>query len=58
VRTWQSKMRSRGWTIDVDQIFGPGSERVCRQFQQEKRLTVDGKVGPQTWSTTWTAPVS
>ena len=58
VRTWQNKMRSRGWSIDVDQIFGPGSERVCRQFQQEKRLTVDGKVGPQTWSTTWTAPVS
>lgn len=58
VRTWQAKMRSRGWTIDVDQIYGPGSERVCRQFQQDKRLTVDGKVGPQTWSTTWSAPVT
>jgi len=58
VRTWQSKMRSRGWAIDVDQIYGPGSERVCRQFQQEKRLTVDGKVGPQTWSMTWSAPVT
>jgi peptidoglycan hydrolase-like protein with peptidoglycan-binding domain len=51
-------MRSRGWSIDVDQIFGPGSERVCRQFQQEKRLTVDGKVGPQTWAMTWSAPVT
>ena len=58
VRTWQSKMRSRGWSIDVDQIYGPGSERVCRQFQQDKRLAVDGKVGPQTWSMTWTAPVT
>ena len=58
VRTWQSKMRSRGWSIDVDQIYGPGSERVCRSFQSEKRLTVDGKVGPQTWSMTWTAPIS
>lgn len=58
VRTWQSKMRSRGWAIDVDQIYGSGSERVCRQFQSEKRLAVDGKVGPQTWNATWSAPVT
>ena len=58
VRTWQSKMRSRGWSIDVDQIFGPGSERVCRQFQSEKGLGVNGKVGPQTWAMTWSAPIS
>lgn len=58
VRTWQDKMRSRGWSISVDQIYGPASEDVCRSFQSEKGLAVDGLVGPQTWSVTWTAPVT
>jgi hypothetical protein len=58
VRTWQAKMRDRGWAIDVDQIYGPGSERVCRSFQAEKGLAVDGVVGPQTWNMTWNAPVT
>ena len=58
VRTWQDKMRSRGWSISVDQIYGPASESICRQFQSEKGLGVDGLVGPETWSTTWTAPVT
>jgi hypothetical protein len=58
VRDWQAKMRSRGWSIGVDGAYGPESERVCRAFQSEKRLGVDGKVGPQTWSATWTAPVT
>jgi Putative peptidoglycan binding domain/N-acetylmuramoyl-L-alanine amidase len=58
VRTWQSQMRARGWSIGVDQIYGPQSEQVCRSFQSEKGLAVDGLVGPQTWSATWTAPVT
>ena len=58
VRTWQQKMRDRGWSISVDQIYGSQSEQVCRQFQSEKGLGVDGLVGPQTWSATWTAPVT
>ena len=58
VRTWQQKMRDRGWSIDVDQIYGQGSEQVCRQFQSEKGLGADGMVGPQTWAATWNAPVT
>ena len=58
VRTWQDKMRARGWSIDVDQIYGPASENVCRQFQSEKHLGVDGLVGPETWAATWNAPVT
>ncbi|HEY2309451.1 MAG TPA: peptidoglycan-binding domain-containing protein [Streptosporangiaceae bacterium] len=58
VRTWQAQMSARGWTLDVDQVYGPGSEQVCRQFQSEKGLGVDGMVGPQTWAATWTAPVT
>lgn len=58
VRTWQAKMAQRGWRIVVDGSYGPASQTICRQFQQEKRLGVDGIVGPQTWNATWTAPVT
>src|SRR4051794_30278635 len=58
VKTWQDKMRDRGWSLSVDGCFGPESETVCRQFQDEKGLTVDGDVGPKTWDATWTAPVT
>ena len=58
VKTWQNKMSQRGWTIGVDGIYGPQSESVCRQFQSEKALGVDGKVGPITWNATWTYPVT
>lgn len=49
VKAWQARMRERGWKIDVDGYYGPKSERVARQFQEEKRLSVDGIVGPETW---------
>lgn len=58
VRQWQSRMRARGWSLSVDGWYGPESERVCRQFQLEKRLGVDGIVGPVTWRAAWTAPVT
>jgi hypothetical protein len=58
VITWQSKMSSRGWSIDVDGVYGDGSEGTCRQFQSEKGLGVDGVVGPETWNATWNAPVT
>jgi len=48
-RQWQQRMRDRGWTITVDDLYGPQSERVCRQFQTNHRLQVDGRVGPITW---------
>jgi Putative peptidoglycan binding domain len=58
VRTWQQQMRNRGWSIGVDQHYGPQSEDVCRKFQREKGLGADGLVGPQTWAASWTAPVT
>jgi len=58
VRTWQAQMAARGWSISVDGQYGPQSDSVCRQFQSEKGLNVDGLVGPSTWSTSWTAPVT
>jgi len=58
VRTWQSRMRDRGWKITVDGVYGPASAGVCRSFQREKRLEVDGVVGPKTWAASWTAPIT
>jgi hypothetical protein len=58
VRAWQGRMRSRGWTIGVDGWYGAESERVCRAFQTEKRLGVDGIVGPNTWRAAWEAPIT
>jgi peptidoglycan hydrolase-like protein with peptidoglycan-binding domain len=58
VQKWQTQMVARGWSLTVDGAFGPQSSSVCRQFQQEKGLGVDGLVGPQTWGASWTAPVT
>jgi len=58
VRTWQQRMHDRGWSIGVDGQYGPQSESICRQFQGEKHLTVDGLCGPQTWKASWEAPIT
>jgi peptidoglycan hydrolase-like protein with peptidoglycan-binding domain len=57
VGQWQHQMKARGWNIATDGDFGQQSDGVCRQFQGEKHLGVDGKVGPQTWGASWTAPL-
>ncbi len=49
VAQWQRQMQQRGWTIAVDGLYGPQSDRIARAFQQEKGLIVDGIVGKQTW---------
>lgn len=53
VRTWQQKMQDKGHTITPDGCYGPQSEEVCRQFQDEVGEAVDGMVGPATWEATW-----
>lgn len=58
VREWQAQMAHRGWRLAVDGAYGPGSEAVCKQFQAEKHLGVDGVVGPVTWRAAWVAPVT
>ena len=34
----------------IDGDLGPRTKKAIRDFQQQNALTVDGKVGPQTWS--------
>lgn len=58
VRLWQTQMSNRGWRIGIDGRYGPQSTDICRSFQAEKGLAADGLCGPQTWSHTWTAPVT
>ncbi|WP_433184890.1 peptidoglycan-binding domain-containing protein [Actinoallomurus sp. CA-150999] len=58
VRQWQQQMKDRGWSIAVDSDYGDDSERICKAFQKEKGLKVDGIVGPITWKATWEAPVT
>jgi GH25 family lysozyme M1 (1,4-beta-N-acetylmuramidase) len=58
VRTWQARMRERGWAITADGDYGPASRDVCVRFQREKHLTPDGIVGPATWAAAWTAPIT
>jgi len=58
VLIWQQQMRKRGWKIEADGVYGPASMAAARAFQAEKRLEVDGVVGPKTWIATWTAPIT
>ncbi|MET0786185.1 MAG: N-acetylmuramoyl-L-alanine amidase [Paenisporosarcina sp.] len=58
VRTWQQRMKDRGWKIGVDGKYGSESDSVCRKFQAEKGLSVDGLVGPKTWDKSWSAPIT
>lgn len=63
VAVWQAQMAWRGWhsggrPLAVDGLYGPISQGVCRAFQQQKALSVDGVVGPVTWNASWTAPVT
>jgi peptidoglycan hydrolase-like protein with peptidoglycan-binding domain len=49
---WQRAMKVRGWNITVDGYYGSQTEHIARQFQSEKRLTVDGLIGVGTWDRT------
>ncbi|NES04851.1 MAG: peptidoglycan-binding protein [Okeania sp. SIO2F4] len=38
-----------GYSLVVDGIFGSNTEAVVKGFQKNRRLEVDGIVGPLTW---------
>ena len=57
LKQWQAQMQSRGWSIKPDGRYGDQTEKVTRQFQRNKGLTQDGKIGPSTWTRAYTEPV-
>lgn len=58
VRKWQAQMKARGWSIVVDGVYDGSDEAICRKFQAEKGLEVDGAVGPITWRAAWNTAVT
>ena len=58
IRTWQQRMRDRGWSITPDGYYGPDTHRTVGQFQAEKGLTVDHIIGPATWAAAWNSNIT
>lgn len=59
VRQWQQRVKDRGWRrMAVDGTYDALDDELCRAFQKEKGLEVDGQVGPSTWAAAWTAPIT
>jgi peptidoglycan hydrolase-like protein with peptidoglycan-binding domain len=50
VRSLQYLLNAHGARLEPDGIFGARTDAAVRAFQQAHGLTVDGIVGPQTWS--------
>lgn len=50
--TWllQAMLVVKGHNIDVDGIFGSGTNSALKSFQQSNKLTADGIAGKATWS--------
>lgn len=49
VKYLQRTLTMAGHTLATDGIFGPATEEAVRACQEERGLTVDGIVGPETW---------
>lgn len=58
VTTLQALLRSHGYSLDVDGVFGQGTLSTVRAFQGNRGLTVDGVVGSQTWTAATPATVA
>ncbi|MFB2838069.1 peptidoglycan-binding domain-containing protein [Floridanema evergladense] len=50
VKYLQELLKSAGYSVAIDGIFGPATEAAVKKFQKDRGLVVDGIVGPKTWS--------
>ena len=46
----QERLTLLGFPVTADGRFGPGTERVVKDFQTARGLTADGIVGENTWA--------
>jgi lysozyme len=53
VSLWQTRMRERGFAVDVDGFYGRQSRQACIALQRETGLEPDGIVGDGTWKATF-----
>ena len=45
----QQALADRGYSVDVDGVFGNGTDAAVRSFQNSNGLTADGVIGPATY---------
>ena len=50
VKKLQKLLNILGAALEVDGVFGTGTESAVKKFQQDKGLLVDGVVGENTWA--------
>jgi peptidoglycan hydrolase-like protein with peptidoglycan-binding domain len=50
VRVIQSLLNQRGLRVAVDGAFGIATTNAVKTFQRSHHLTIDGHVGPNTWT--------
>lgn len=50
VRYAQTLLCGHGFNTLIDGNFGRGTKATVEAFQKAKKLSIDGKIGPQTWA--------
>jgi hypothetical protein len=52
-KPWQKQVNTHGFKLVVDGRFDQADADVAKRVQKAKGLTVDGRVGPDTWAAAW-----
>jgi hypothetical protein len=58
VKSLQRGLAAAGFAVDIDGVFGQGTEAAVKEFQRRKGLTPDGVVGPKTLEALGSGPSS
>ena len=58
IKECQKLLNTHGAKLDVDGIFGSGTETAVKKFQKDNKLTSDGIVGENTWKALKATPKS